>query len=112
MPLPLVSKSTRSWNVGQRSPFASTASTLINKTSEPSARNPPFGFVIGVRRNATAGPVTPDGTIAGSMLPKIACALDAVRSGVRSAVIVDGRVEHAVLLELFTDAGVGTLIHA
>jgi N-acetylglutamate kinase (EC 2.7.2.8) len=53
-----------------------------------------------------------DGTIAGGMLPKIACALDAVRSGVRSAIIVDGRVEHAVLLELFTDAGVGTLIHA
>lgn len=51
-----------------------------------------------------------DGTIHGGMLPKIACALDAVRSGVRSVHIVDGRVEHAVLLELFTDEGVGTLI--
>ena len=51
-----------------------------------------------------------DGTIHGGMLPKIACALDAVKSGVRAAHIVDGRVEHAVLLELFTDEGVGTLI--
>jgi len=51
-----------------------------------------------------------DGTIHGGMLPKISCALDAVRSGVRAVHIVDGRVEHAVLLELFTDEGVGTLI--
>lgn len=51
-----------------------------------------------------------DGTIYGGMLPKIQCALDAVKMGVRSAHIVDGRVPHAVLLEIFTDAGVGTLI--
>ena len=51
-----------------------------------------------------------DGTIAGGMLPKIRCALDAVAGGVRAAHIVDGRVAHAVLLELFTDRGVGTLI--
>jgi acetylglutamate kinase len=51
-----------------------------------------------------------DGTIHGGMLPKIACALDAVNAGVGSSVIVDGRVEHAVLLELFTDQGIGTLI--
>lgn len=51
-----------------------------------------------------------DGTIYGGMLPKIQCALDAVKSGVSSAHIVDGRVPHAVLLEIFTDAGVGTLI--
>ena len=51
-----------------------------------------------------------DGTIAGGMLPKVQCALDAVHSGVGSAQIIDGRVEHAVLLELFTDQGVGTLI--
>jgi len=44
------------------------------------------------------------------MLPKIACALDAVKCGVTSAHIVDGRVSHAVLLEIFTDIGVGTLI--
>ena len=48
--------------------------------------------------------------IGGGMLPKITCALDAVKSGVRTAHIIDGRVQHAVLLELFTDEGVGTLI--
>ncbi|CAM3383742.1 acetylglutamate kinase [Halomonas lysinitropha] len=51
-----------------------------------------------------------DGTIHGGMLPKIRCALDAVKGGVRSAHIIDGRVPHAVLLEIFTNAGVGTLI--
>ncbi|WP_237059668.1 acetylglutamate kinase [Microbulbifer sediminum] len=51
-----------------------------------------------------------DGTIHGGMLPKIACALDAVKAGVTSAHIIDGRVPHAVLLEIFTDTGVGTLI--
>jgi acetylglutamate kinase len=48
--------------------------------------------------------------ITGGMLPKIATALDAVKGGVRTAHIIDGRVQHAVLLELFTDEGVGTLI--
>ncbi len=51
-----------------------------------------------------------DGTIYGGMLPKIRCALDAVQSGVKASHIVDGRVAHAVLVELFTDEGVGTLI--
>lgn len=51
-----------------------------------------------------------DGTIYGGMLPKIGCALDAVQAGVRSAHIIDGRVPNAVLLEIFTDSGVGTLI--
>ena len=53
-----------------------------------------------------------DGTIYGGMLPKINCALSAVHSGVRAAHIIDGRVAHAVLVELFTDEGVGTLIRA
>lgn len=51
-----------------------------------------------------------DGTIVGGMLPKIGCALDAVKSGVASAHIIDGRVPHAVLLETFTNEGIGTLI--
>ena len=51
-----------------------------------------------------------DGTIHGGMLPKIACALDAVLGGVKAAHIIDGRIEHAVLVELFTDAGIGTLM--
>jgi acetylglutamate kinase len=51
-----------------------------------------------------------DGTIYGGMLPKIKCALDAVTNGVESAHIIDGRVSHSTLLEIFTDEGVGTLI--
>ena len=53
-----------------------------------------------------------DEVIVGGMLPKIRSALDAVHNGVTSAHIIDGRVEHAVLLEIFTDQGVGTLIQA
>ncbi|MCH9690760.1 MAG: acetylglutamate kinase [Gammaproteobacteria bacterium] len=51
-----------------------------------------------------------NGTIYGGMLPKINCALEAVKSGVKSAHIIDGRVPHALLLEIFSDTGVGTLI--
>ena len=50
------------------------------------------------------------GVIHGGMLPKIACALDAVKSGVKTSHIIDGRVKHSVLLELLTNRGVGTLI--
>ncbi len=53
-----------------------------------------------------------DGTLSGGMLPKIASALDAARSGVKSVHIIDGRVEHALLLEILTDEGVGTLIRS
>jgi acetylglutamate kinase len=53
-----------------------------------------------------------DGTISGGMLPKIASALDAARGGVKSVHIIDGRVEHAVLLEILTEEGVGTLIRS
>ncbi|OOY59679.1 acetylglutamate kinase [Solemya velum gill symbiont] len=56
------------------------------------------------------GDLIADGTIHGGMLPKIGCALDAVKSGVASAHIIDGRVPHAVMVELFTDQGIGTLI--
>ena len=53
-----------------------------------------------------------DGTLSGGMLPKIASALDAARSGVPGVHIIDGRVEHALLLEILTDQGVGTLIRS
>ena len=53
-----------------------------------------------------------DGTISGGMLPKLASCLDAVRNGVGTVQIIDGRVEHALLLEILTDEGVGTLIRA
>lgn len=53
-----------------------------------------------------------NGTVTGGMLPKIQCALDAIAGGAHSAHIIDGRVNHAVLLEIFTHSGVGTLITA
>ncbi len=52
-----------------------------------------------------------DGTIQGGMLPKIRCALSAVGAGVQSARIIDGRIPHAVLIELFTQQGIGTLLN-
>ena len=51
-----------------------------------------------------------DGAIAGGMIPKITACLDALDSGVRSAHLLDGRTRHVLLLELFTDAGIGTMI--
>ena len=51
-----------------------------------------------------------DGVIQGGMIPKIDCAVEAVRSGVRSTVILDGRIPHSILIELLSDAGVGTMI--
>jgi acetylglutamate kinase len=53
-----------------------------------------------------------DGTLSGGMLPKIASALEAARNGVRSVHIIDGRVAHALLVEILTDQGVGTMIRA
>jgi acetylglutamate kinase len=54
--------------------------------------------------------LTADGTISGGMIPKVGYALDAVNSGVKAAHIIDGRVDHALLLEVLTKEGVGTLI--
>ncbi len=53
-----------------------------------------------------------DGTISGGMLPKISSALDAARSGVNAVHIIDGRVPHAMLLEILTDQAYGTMIRA
>ncbi|RBP49693.1 acetylglutamate kinase [Arenicella xantha] len=53
-----------------------------------------------------------DGTIQGGMLPKVDCALQAVQAGVKTSHIIDGRVNHALLLEVLTDKGVGTLIRS
>ena len=53
-----------------------------------------------------------DGTVSGGMIPKIETAIDAVENGVRAAAILDGRIPHVLLLELFTEHGAGTLIEA
>lgn len=53
-----------------------------------------------------------DGTISGGMIPKVQCALDAISMGVHKCHVIDGRMQHAALLELFTDRGIGTEITA
>ena len=53
-----------------------------------------------------------DGTISGGMIPKVRACIDAVRAGARSAHMLDGRIPHVLLLELFTDAGIGTMVTA
>ena len=52
-----------------------------------------------------------DGTISGGMIPKVNCCLDALESGVNRVHILDGRIRHSIIMELFTDAGIGTLIY-
>jgi acetylglutamate kinase len=85
------------------------AEKLILLTNTPGLLDKQGGLLTGLSAERVDALIA-DGTIHGGMLPKIACALDAVKAGVQSAHIIDGRVEHAVMLELFTDEGVGTLI--
>jgi len=51
-----------------------------------------------------------EGVISGGMIPKVDCCVEAVRSGVDSAIILDGRVAHSILIELLSDAGIGTML--
>ena len=85
------------------------AEKLILLTNTPGILDKQNNLVTGLG-STRVDELVADGTIHAGMLPKVNCALDAVRSGVKTAHIIDGRVEHAVLLELFTDKGVGTLI--
>lgn len=85
------------------------AEKLILLTNTPGLLDKDGKLLTGLSSNEVQALIR-DGTIHGGMLPKIRCALDAVSSGVKTSHIIDGRVEHAVLLELFTDEGVGTLI--
>lgn len=85
------------------------AEKLMLLTNTPGVLDRDGNLLTGLSATQIQALIT-DGTIAGGMLPKIRCALDAVASGVRSAHIIDGRVPHAVLLEVLTDEGVGTLI--
>ena len=85
------------------------AEKLILLTNTPGLLDKEGAVLTGLS-SAKVDELIADGTIYGGMLPKIRCALDAVHAGVRSAHIIDGRVEHALLLEIFTNEGVGTLI--
>ena len=86
------------------------AEKLILMTNTPGILDADGHLLTGLDAERVAGLIA-DGTINGGMLPKVECALDAVRDGVGATTIIDGRVRHALLLEIFTDSGVGTLIH-
>ena len=66
------------------------------------------GEVMSTLESATVPRLIEDGILSGGMIPKMKCAADAVSAGVRKVHIVNGRIKHAMLLELFTDSGVGT----
>jgi acetylglutamate kinase len=87
------------------------AEKLILLTNTPGVLDKKGNLLTGLTPKEIDGLVE-DGTLSGGMLPKIGSALDAARSGVKSVHIIDGRVEHALLLEVLTDEGVGTLIKA
>lgn len=90
--------------------IALNASRLLLLTNTPGILDQQGALLTGLTPSDIAALIN-DGTLHGGMLPKVQCSLDAVAAGVSSVVIIDGRVEHAVLLELFTDQGLGTLIH-
>jgi len=85
------------------------AEKLILMTNTPGVLDKEDTLLTGLSAKAV-DELIGDGTISGGMLPKVNCALDAVKSGVQSAHIIDGRVPHALILEILTDKGVGTLI--
>ena len=85
------------------------AEKLVLLTNTPGVLNKAGELLTGITPKEIDAMVE-DGTLSGGMLPKIGSALDAARSGVKSVHIIDGRVEHALLLEILTDEGVGTLI--
>jgi len=85
------------------------AEKLVMLTNTPGVLDQAGNLLTGVTPKQIDDMVA-DGTLSGGMLPKISSALDAARSGVKGVHIIDGRVEHALLLEILTDEGVGTLI--
>lgn len=85
------------------------AEKLLLLTNTPGVLDKQENLLTGLNEQSIQS-LTDDGTIQGGMIPKIQCALDAVNAGTESACIIDGRVPHAVLLELLTVDGVGTLI--
>jgi len=87
------------------------AEKLILLTNTTGLLDKEGGLLTGLRARDVKGLVA-DGTVHGGMLPKISCVLSALNSGVNVAHIIDGRIPHAVLVELFTDEGIGTLITA
>jgi acetylglutamate kinase len=89
---------------------ALTAEKLMLLTDVPGVRDKEGRLIASLPRNDIESLIG-DGTIAGGMIPKVRCCEDALRSGVGKTYIVDGRVEHSILLEMFTREGVGTEIY-
>lgn len=87
------------------------AEKLLLLTNAPGVLDPEGKLLTGISARETDRLIE-RGIIHGGMLPKVRCALDAVKCGVKTSQIIDGRVRHSVLLELLTDKGVGTLIKA
>ncbi len=85
------------------------AEKLILMTNTPGVLDKAGGLLTGLTSERVKELIA-DGTVAGGMLPKVKCALDAVHNGVNTSHIIDGRVAHALLLEILTSEGVGTLI--
>jgi acetylglutamate kinase len=85
------------------------AQKLLLLTNTPGVLDPDGKLMTGLGADETEGLIG-KGIIHGGMLPKVRCALNAVKAGVKTSHIIDGRVRHSVLLELLTDSGVGTLI--
>lgn len=85
------------------------AEKLLLLTNTPGVLDKEGDLLTDLTRSDIAA-LTEDRTIQGGMLPKLQCALDAIQGGVNASCILDGRVPHAVLLELLTDQGVGTLV--
>lgn len=85
------------------------AERLLLLTNTPGVLNK-AGVLLEILTQQDIQDLVADGTIQGGMLPKLACATDALSAGAKSASIIDGRVPHAVLLELLTDQGVGTMV--
>lgn len=86
------------------------AEKLILMTNTPGVLDKQGDLLTGLNADQISD-LKQDGTIQGGMLPKVDCALGAVNGGVKTSHIIDGRVNHALLLEVLTDKGVGTLIH-
>ncbi len=85
------------------------AEKLLLLTNTPGVLDPDGNLLTGLSAAQTEELIE-QGIIHGGMLPKVRCALNAVKAGVATSQIIDGRVKHSVLLELLTDSGVGTLI--
>jgi acetylglutamate kinase len=85
------------------------AEKLVLLTNTPGVLDDTGTLITGMTPKQIDDMVT-NGSLSGGMLPKISSALDAARNGVKSVHIIDGRVEHALLLEILTDHGVGTMI--